>query len=142
MKSNKERILKLYFEDKLKQVDIAKKLKISRNAVSKTVKEDSRYIEEKTNRKNENKIKHNKEIQKRVEIKRRNKGASDVQLLKKMHEQASFELSGSKKTMNNRAFRDWNSSVYRYDKKRQCYVLKNGIITGADVPRKINWKNF
>lgn len=142
MKSHKNEILMLYFEEKLKQVDISNKLKISKNAVSKTIKKDSRYEMEKENRKLQNKMKHNKDIQRRVEMKRKSKGISDIQLLNIIHIQASLELSDNKKTMSNKAFRDWNSSIYCYDKKRQSYILKRGIVSGADVPKKIKWTTF
>ena len=38
-----EEILKMYFEDKLKQIEIAEKLKISKYKVSRVVTKDSRY---------------------------------------------------------------------------------------------------
>ena len=40
---NKERILNLFFNEHLKQVDIAKILNVSKQYVSKLVKADSRY---------------------------------------------------------------------------------------------------
>ena len=43
MKSNKEEILRLYFKEKLKQVEISEIIGISKNAVSKVVKQDSIY---------------------------------------------------------------------------------------------------
>ena len=67
---------------------------------------------------------------------------SDIQILKKMHEQASLELSGGKKTISNRAFRDWNTSAYKYNNKNKCYELKKGINTGADAPKRIKWTAF
>ena len=57
-----------------------------------------------------------------------------------MHEQASMELSGGKRPMSNRAFRDWNSSIYKYNNKNRSYELKKGITAGADVPKRINWE--
>lgn len=48
MKSNKEEILRLYFKEKLKQVEISEIIGISKNAVSKVVKQDTRYKSEKT----------------------------------------------------------------------------------------------
>lgn len=142
MKSNKEEILKLYFESKLKQVEIAEKLNISKNAVSKTLKLDERYEQEKNNRKQQNKIKHNKQIQNIVEAKRKvvqtNNGI-DRYVLKAMHEQDVRVISGGRKPMNNRAFRDWNSSIYKHSKDGKSYVLKKGITAGYDVPKKIRW---
>lgn len=143
MKSNKDEILRLYFDEKLKQVEIAKRLCISENAVSKTLKKDKRFTKEKNIRKQTNKKKHNKKIQNIVEAKRKvikQKNNVDDLVLKAMHEQASLELSGPKKSISNRAFRDWNSSIYLYNDRREKYLLKNGINVGFDVPRKINWK--
>lgn len=140
MMSNRNKILQLYFDKKLNQTEIAKMLNISNNAVSKVLKAEPRYQEEKNNRKQLNKIKRNKDIQRRVEKKRRQTNSSDIQAIKRMHEQASLELSGGKKTMSNRAFRDWNSSAYKYNKKNKSYELRKGITAGADVPKRINWK--
>ena len=58
-----------------------------------------------------------------------------------MHIQASRELSGGK-NISNRAFRNWNSSIYKYNDKTKSYYLKKGIVTGFDVPKKINWKSY
>ena len=140
MESNKNKILELYFKKKLKQIEIAEILNISNNAVSKVLKKDTRFLKEKNYRKQLNKIRHNKEIQKRVEEKRKAKNNSDYQILKKMHEQASRELSGGRKPISNRAFRDWNTSIYRYNEKSKTYVLRKEINAGADVPNRISWK--
>jgi len=140
MSNNRDLILKLYFTDKLRVVDISKQLEISKSAVTQVLQQDEKYIYEKEVRKKQNKIKHNREIQKRVENKRKEKSSSDFQILKIMHEQASLELSGGKKPMSNRAFRDWNSSIYKYNSKNKSYELKKGIIAGADVPKRINWE--
>ena len=140
MLNNKELILKLYFMDKLRAVDISNRLGISKSAVTQVLQQDKRYLEEKNNRKQLNKIKHNKDIQRRVEFKRRQRSNIDIQILNKMHEQASIELSGGRKPINNRAYIDWNPSIYKYNEKRKCYMLKNGITVGADVPKRIDWK--
>ncbi len=143
MESNKEEILRLYFEEKLKQVDISKKLHISNNAVSKVLKRDNRFIDEKNKRKIISKQKHNRQIQTNVENKRKTKkNDEDYYILKKMHKQASYELSGGRKPISNRAFRDWNVSAYEYNLEKGNYILKKDINAGADVPRKINWKKY
>lgn len=51
-----EIILKMYFEDKLKQIEIANKLNISKYKVSRIVTKDSRYKKEKEERKEKNKL--------------------------------------------------------------------------------------
>lgn len=135
-----EQILEMYFKKKMKQIEISKLLNISKGEVSKTLNKDSRFKLEKEERKKRNKIKHNQKIQKWVENKRKEKGSSDFQILKIMHEQASRELSGGRKPIGNRAFRDWNTSIYKFSEKSKSYVLKKGINVGYDVPKKINWK--
>ena len=46
-----EKILKMYFEDKMKQIEIAKELNISKYKVSRVVTKDFRYKLEKEKRK-------------------------------------------------------------------------------------------
>ena len=140
MSNNKDLILKLYYIEKLRVVDISKELGISKSAVTQVLKRDEKYIKEKELRKKQNKVKHNKQIQKWVENKRREKDSSDFQILKVMHEQTSRELSGGNRPISNRAFRNWNTSIYKFNEKSSSYVLKKGINVGADVPRRINWK--
>lgn len=142
MDTNKDKIKKLYFNEKYTQVDIAKEIQVSTNYVSKVLKSDERFEREKEIRKEINKKKHNKQIQKKVEEKRRLNKINDYLVLKTMHDQASRELSGGRKPISNKAFRDWNTSVYRYDYKTKSYVLRKGINVGADVPKRVNWKNY
>jgi len=137
-----EQVIYLYFTKKMLQKDISEKLNISKSTICRIIKKDEKYIEEKDNRKRLNKIKHNKDIQRRVENKRKQASASDIQILNRMHEQASLELSGGKRPMSNRAFRDWNSSAYKYNNKNKSYELRKGITAGADVPKRINWTTF
>ena len=137
-----EEVIYLYYIEKMLQKDIAERLNISKPTVCRIIKKDQRYMQEKENRKQLNKIKRNKDIQRRVKGNRKKANASNIQILKKMHEQASLELSGGKKTISNRAFRDWNTSVYKYNNKNKCYELKKGINTGADAPKRIKWTAF
>lgn len=143
MKSNKEEILRLYFEEKLKQVKISEILGISKNAVSKVLKKDDRYQSEKNIRKQLNKKKHNKQIQTNIENKRKaikEKNDSDFLILKKMHEQASKELSGGKNPISDIAYRNWNKSAYKYNSKKDTYILRKELTAGADIPKRIKWK--
>lgn len=137
----KEKITKLFYVDKLKPSDIAKKLRVSKSTVTRYIKENYKYEEEKEKRKIENR---NKKIAftKKYMNEKRKKNNDDYLIIKKQHDQASIELSGGSLNINNRAFRRWNSSVYKYDKKSQSYKLDKKIIAGADVPKKIDWKGF
>ena len=134
-----EKVIYLYYTNKMLQKDIAEKLNISKSTICRIIKKDQRYEQEKENRKRLNRIKRNKDIQRRVECNRKKANASDIQILKKMHEQASLELSGGRKTISNRAYRDWNKSAYKYDSKNKSYRLKDGLIVGRDVPKIIRW---
>lgn len=143
MRSNKELIIELYFENKLRVVDIAKHLGISKSAVTQVLQKDTRYLEEKEIRKKENKSKNREFTKQYMTSKRKQKSSdTDYAILKKAHEQASRELSGGRKPISNRAFRDWNPSIYDFNSKSQSYVLKRGIVVGSDVPKRINWKSY
>ena len=54
---NKEKILDLFFNEHLKQVDISKELNVSKQYVSKIVKADSRYENAKQNKLQKNSTK-------------------------------------------------------------------------------------
>ena len=136
-----DEILKKYFEKKMKQVDIATELNVSKYKVSRVVTKDPRYKTEKERRKESNRKKNREETKKYIS-KERKKKKDDIayEQLKQAHIQATMELSGGRKTISNRAFRNWNSSIYKYNEKNQSYQLKSGINVGADVPKTIKWK--
>lgn len=133
-------VLELYFINKYKQCDIASALGISRSSVNRIIMSDARYKNEKLKRKNENKAKNKKKTIEYIKRKRQLKGVDiEYEALKRNHKEASRELSGGKKSISNRAYRNWNTSIYKYNYKSKSYVLKNGITVGADVPKKIKW---
>ncbi len=133
----KSLIINLYYIKKYKIVDIAKEINVSKQYISKIIKKDERYLEEKEKRKF---ITKQKQDQYRKEFMKNKRKSDDVTILKVMHNQASIELSQGKNIINNRAYRNWNSSAYRYNKKTKSYQLRNEINAGADVPKNISWK--
>ncbi len=139
MNDLKDEILKLYFIDKLKQKDIANKLQVSKYIISRTVSKDCRYQDEKERRKQENKAKNREATIKYMNNKRKS-NETEYYYMKMQHQQDIRELSGAKKSINNRAYRNWNSSAYRYNKKTKSYILRDDITAGFDVPKKISWK--
>ena len=139
--NRQEAIKKLYFECKYNQKEIAETLEISNKYVSKVLLEDSRYKEEKEKRKLLSQNRHRQKTIDYIKNKRKLNMNTEYEKLKQMHIQASRELSG-RKTISNRAFRNWNSSIYKYNDKTKSYYLKKGIVTGFDVPKKINWKDY
>lgn len=140
---DKEEILNLYFIEKYKQTEIVQVTGISKSTVNRIIMLDERYSEEKVRRQNANKLKNRNETINYINKVRKSKSKDTVyENLKKQHMEASRELSGGRKPISNRVFRDWNTSIYKYNEKNKCYVLKKGIIVGADVPKRISWKNF
>lgn len=134
-----EIIVELYFIKKMKQKDIAQKLNISKYIVSRVLTNDSRYKQEKERRKEISIKKHNEKKTESI-IRKRKQRQYDYAIIKNQHIQASLELSGGRKPIGNRAFRDWNASIYKFNEKSKSYVLKKGIKVGFDVPKKISWK--
>ena len=140
--TKKEKIIYLYYEKKLKEKVISKKIKVSTSYVTKIIKSDTKYKKEKQRRKQENKLKQKKrniECIKRKRLKQKRDGLDEF--MKRQHIQASYELSGRKK-INNRAFRNWNSSIYRFHSKTSEYRVKEELLNKISyaVPKKIKWK--
>ena len=136
----KDQVLNLYFIEHKKQKEIAEELNISKYTVSRIVTKDDRYINEKEERKKQNAINNKNKTIEYIYSKRNQKKVDEYDSVRKMHIQASLELSEGNKPMNNRTYRDWNSSIYKYNEKSESYVLKKGINVGADVPKRIKWK--
>lgn len=140
--NKQEKIKVMYFNEKYKQKEIAEKLNVSNQYVSKTLLKDNRYKAEKEQRKNISKERHKQATIDYIKNKRKAKNIDlEYQYLKQLHDQDSQELS-LRKTIGNVAYRNWNSSVYKYNSKTKSYHLKKGIITGTDVPKKIKWKAY
>lgn len=135
----KSKIINMYFYEQKKPVEIAKELQIPKYTVTRVLQKDNRYLEEKQKRKIINKINH---INKTKEyIKRQRKiiqfeNKVDNLILKKMHKQASFELSKGKK-LSNIAYRNWNISAYSYDEVKKRFVFKSELGRSNDVPKYI-----
>ncbi len=127
----------MYFVDKMRQVEIARLLNISKYKVCRMVTKDSRYAEEKNARKEINRKKH---IERTKEyIKKKRKRESELAKVKRDHILAVMELSDKNKVVSNRAFRNLNPSIYRYDVKSKSFILKRNVITGIDVPKRVKW---
>ncbi len=138
----KDKVLNMYYIGKKKQIEIANQLNISKYKVSRIVRNDSRFNKEKQDRKLLNKKKHIENTKNYINKKRKVKSDIDYAILKKQHEQASRELSGSTNYISNRALKKWNSSAYKYNEKDKSYVLRKEINAGRDIPKSISWKNY
>ena len=139
MKNNKDTIIHKYFIDKLKPVEIAKELNISKSAVTQVLQKDKRYQKEKIKRIEQNKENHNEKTKKYIKNKReviKRKKDKDTIDLRNMHNQATAELS-KKKRLSNMAYRNWNKSAFTYNKKRKGYELRKELGRSYDVPKFI-----
>ncbi len=140
---NKSEILDLYFIKQYKQIDISKLLDVSSSSVNRIIMADERYLEEKKRRHDANRAKNKEKTINYINQTRNNKGCDIVyEGLKKLLEDDRRELSGGRKPICDRAYRDWNTSIYNYNEKSKSYVLKKGIIVGYDVPKRIEWSGM
>lgn len=140
---DKEKILNLYFIEKHKQIDISKLLNVSKSTVNRIIMSDERYLSEKIRRQDFNRAENKKKTINYITNKRKSQKVDEVyESLKKQHIEASKELSCGRNLISNRVYRDWNTSIYKYNEKSKYYMLKKGIKVGADVPKKISWKNY
>ena len=140
MKSKRAEIIKMYFEEKMRPVDIAKKLNITKSAITQVLKKDNRYLRIKKERKNINQRKHREKTKNYIRTKRKivqfERSADDL-ILRNMHNQASRELSKPKR-LSNMAYRNWNKSAYSYNvKKRRFEFKENELGRSFDVPKYI-----
>lgn len=136
--SNKEKILDLYYNQHLKQNEIAKIVDTTTQYVSKVVRTDKRNIEEKEKRKKENS--ENRKIYLQEYFKTYNRPKKDDNSYEQMIAQQiqdSMELSFSNSNISNYAFIKWNSSAYHTNNKGNL-VIDRKLKVGFDVPKSVN----
>ena len=122
-------ILNLYFVKKMKPIDIAKELNISKSAVSQVLEKDERYIAEKERRKVINKKKHVEDTKEYIKSKRRAiqfEHKIDDLILRNVHNRDILELSKSKKLLDI-AYRNWNISAYKFNKEKNRFEFREEL---------------
>ena len=122
-----------------KTITIAKELDVNPSYITKIIKKDTRYIQEKEYRIQISK--ENRKIAKRewIRSKMQNETETDKQLfefVKQQHIEASKELSYSFE-ISDLAYRKWNSSAYHRNSKGNL-VIDRKLKVGSDVPKSIN----
>ena len=134
----KEQILDLYFNKHLQQTEISKQLQVSQQYISKIVKKDERYKQEKDYRKSKNAEKrkiYQMEYQKNYIRKKDNDIAFEA--LQAQLAQDARLLSYRANNLSTYALKKANSSIYEYDKNRNQYVMLKGIKASIDLPKRI-----
>lgn len=137
--NKKEKIKDLFFNYNYTQTEIAKKINVSNQYISKILKTDPNYLKVKKQRMIANEEKNNKEtknyIKQQRKIKQLKNNADDL-VLRNMHNQASRELSKPKR-LSNMAYRNWNTSAYSYNEKKKRFEFKDELGRSHDVPKYI-----
>ena len=137
MENKKDMIIELFFEQHLKVTEISKNIGTSSAYITKIIKADPRYIEEKKNRKEiskgnrkiaQNSFMKNKREQKRID--------DQYSIVQAQHNQDAMELS-KRGHMNNQTFRKWNSSAYNYNPSKHRYEFNEKFGRAADVPKYV-----
>ena len=133
--SNKEKIIDLFYNEHLKSVDIALELNVSNSYVSKIIKKDSRYHEEKSQRKQQNELKHKERTIEYMKLKQKSNKDS-YEALKAQLKQDAEELSYYF-DISDRSFRKFNSSAYKYNAKKKRFELDRKLTVSIDVPKVV-----
>ena len=135
--NTKNYILDKYYNEHKKPITIAKELDVNPSYITKIIKNDTRYIQEKEYRIQISK--ENRKIAKRKWIRNKRQNENDKQLfefVKQQHIEASKELSYSFE-ISDLAYRKWNSSAYHRNSKGNL-VIDRKLKVGSDIPKSIN----
>ena len=137
MESSKEQIIKNFFNEHLKVKDIAERMNVSSSYVTRIIKQDKRYSEEKEYRYNKSKEKRKLDQNNFIKHKREQKMIADnYAFVQEQHRQAVLELSKSKH-LSDESYRKWNISAYRYNPSKHRYEFDERLGRSADVPKYI-----
>ena len=137
--NKKDEILRLYYEEHLRQQDIAQKVEVSQGYVSQVIKTDKRYNDNRETKHKASIIKkaiYNKEYYKTY--KRPKKEDNSYQEMQAQLAKDTTELSYQNRyNMSDYDFIKCNSSAYHRNSKGNLSLVK-GLTVGFDVPRTVN----
>ena len=131
-------IQNLYFNEEKTLTEIAKELNTSDSYISKILRTNKMYLIEKEKRKREN-LRKRRNKQKEIIYKNRKNKEKDLSYyeLKSAHEQASKELSKSRK-LATEAIRKSCPNAYHYNKKKNRYEFREDkSLRSLDLPKYI-----
>lgn len=136
---NKDLIVYLYFNEHMKPVDIAKKIGVSRSAVTQVLQKDEKYkISKEVRKENNQKNRKCKKAQQKSQIRKKmsERREFDDLVLRKMHDQASMELSAPRK-LSDMGYRNWNKSAFKYNTEKRRFEFDENLGRSYDVPKYI-----
>ena len=134
-KGTKDKIVELFYEMHLRPTDIAQELNVVKSYVTKIIQNDSRYVQEKELRKNNNKEKN--KIVKREYIQKKRAKEKQEYLAMLIQINKDNEYLSKKKQLSDLQFAKWNRGMYEYCKNSSDLQLKSGINVGYNVPKRI-----
>ncbi len=138
-RGTKDKIIELFFEKHLRPTEIAKRLKIGMPYITKIIQKDSRYIQEKEARKQDNKEKQ--KTQKRIYA--QNKREKEKQE-KQAYQMLLIQINNDNKFLSTKRkasdikYTKCNRSAYDYDKNTSDLVLKDEINAGYNVAKRVS----
>lgn len=136
---NKKKIIEeMYFIDKNTLTEISKKLNVTVGYISRILKENDKYLEEKQRRIKDNLAKR-RSLQKEKIYQNRKKKGIDLEYiaLQNKHDEAAKELSKSSR-LGAEVIRKWCGSAYKYNSKKKRYEFDAGnSVKPADLPQYI-----
>ena len=138
-KETKDKIIELFYNEHLRPTDISNKLDVKMPYITRIIQTDSRYIEEKEARKQENREKQKE--QKRIYAQnRREKGRKEKQDYQKLLVQINNDnkFLSTKKKVSDVKYAKWNRSAYDYDENTSDLILKDKIVTGFNVAKRVS----
>lgn len=138
-KGTKDKIIELFFEKHLKSVDISNKLGVKMPYITKIIQKDSRYIQEKEARKQDNKEKQKaqKRIYAQSKREKERQEKQDYQMLLIQINNDNKFLSTKRKASDIK-YAKCNRSAYDYDKNTSDLVLKDEINAGYNVAKRVS----
>lgn len=134
----KEEILKMYFEEHMKQKDIAEILNVTAQYISKIVSKDDRYLAEKSSRHKESqkrKAEYNKEYYSTYERKYDKSSKEDYDKLRALLDSYARQMSVHSYGISTDAYIKSNLGAYTQDKNGNL-VLDDNINASYTVPKK------
>ncbi len=135
---DKQQILDLYYNQHLKQTEIAKIVGTTNQYVSKIVKADSRNNQEKEYRKQINSKQRKTYLQEYFKTyDRPKKTDNSYEKMLAQQKQDSIELSYNSNNISDYAYAKWNLSLYHTNSKGNL-VIDRKLKVCADVPKSIN----
>ena len=138
-KETKDKIIELFYNEHLRPTDISKKLKVKMPYITRIIQTDSRYIEEKETRKQENKEKQ--KTQKRIYAQnKREKERQEKQDYQKLLVQINNDnkFLSTKRQVSDEKYAKWNRSAYDYDENTSDLILKDKIVAGFNVAKRVS----